>query len=297
MRLPIDWTLPLLLCFFAGSLSAYGDDAVESERRDFMLQKLKDLDVSVPGLIGSESTTFDEEPLLRFSNPISGVVDAGVFVWKREGYPQAIGKIFVNEKKEAWGAYISSLATTRLQMKRDGRRIWTPGPQKGFKRIADAARPSTRSAFRNTQMRNIAQQFQVLDLWKEDPTVNDQDVSDWTLRLLARPLLRYDSKERNVLDGAVFAFVLGTNPEVLLSVEAIDDQSEPYWQYRFTRLTIYELKALRKKKQVWSAERRLAHEMESNMPSHHTWEFFERYPFQRSDQSDGENELRLSGKS
>src|SRR5690348_13654123 len=38
---------------------------------------------------------------LRWSNPVSGVVDGGIFVWTDNGRPMVIGKCFLNEAKEA----------------------------------------------------------------------------------------------------------------------------------------------------------------------------------------------------
>ncbi len=276
----LAWAVICVHCF---TTTARSDEPTSvSERREFLKETLSAYSLSVREGRTAKPISFDEQPVLRFYNPISGVVEAGVFVWNRNGYPHAVGKIFINEKKNAWGDYITSLASTRMEMRHDGEMVWLPRPQERFRRIGDFAHPAKSGVARKAQLRGIATQFQVLDLWKEDPIISDRAVTDWTLRLLAKPLVRYESEQHSVLDGAIFAFVLGTNPEVLLSIEAKTDEPEPYWQYRFARLTIYQLQAFRNSKKVWSAERILADEMSSNMPSYHGWHYFGRYPFQPS---------------
>jgi hypothetical protein len=51
------------------------------------------------------------------------------------------------------------------------------------------------------------------------------------LRPLATPLYRYPTRGA-VLDGALFAFVVGTDPELLLLIEAQDDR----WRYAVARM-------------------------------------------------------------
>lgn len=247
-----------------------------SERREFLVNTFARYAISADEA-GGETVSLNRKPLHYFANPISGVVEAGVFVWEQDGYPLAVGKVFINEKKKAWGDYISSLSATRMQMKKSDDMLWRPSATK-FKTLEDSSIPSSVSSARRAQMRAIARQFRVFDLWKEDGLINNEVGTDWSLRMLAKPLLRYASKQRNVLDGGVFAFVLGTNPEAILTIEAIDDGNSSYWRYRFSRLTIYQLRAKRKGKLVWSVPRMLADEMPINMTSYHGWHYFDAYP-------------------
>jgi hypothetical protein len=59
------------------------------------------------------------------------------------------------------------------------------------------------------------------------------------LRQLASPLVRYADEKDGVMDGAIFAFANGTNPEVLLVIEAhaAKKDSEPRWRYAFAQMT------------------------------------------------------------
>jgi hypothetical protein len=75
------------------------------------------------------------------------------------------------------------------------------------------------------------------------------------LRLLMNPVFRYASPERNVADGAIFAFVVGTDAEVLLLLEARGEPNEYRWQYALARLNRDELAASFKEQEVWRVER------------------------------------------
>ncbi len=253
----------------------------QSERREFLVETLARYSLAAEKNPATKMS-LNRQPLHYFSNPISGVVEAGVFVWERDGHPHAIGKIFINEKKNAWGDYISSLSSSALQMKRSGYLLWRPGAAR-FKTLDDCQKPSSNSNARKVQMRAIASQFLVFDLWKEDALIRDDKGTDWTLRMLAKPLLRYKSTQHRIVDGALFAFVLGTNPEAILTIEAKDDADTPYWQYRLSRLTIYELKAKRQNKLVWSVPKILADDMPIDMTSYHGWHVFRKYPFDPSE--------------
>ena len=73
-----------------------------------------------------------------------------------------------------------------------------------------------------------------------------------TLRLLPKPLTRYGKPGGPVEDGALFSFVLGTDPEVFLMLEARPGKAGFEWQYAFAPMTSYEVKGSWKGKEVWA---------------------------------------------
>ena len=79
-----------------------------------------------------------------------------------------------------------------------------------------------------------------------------QNQSWQRLRLLAKPLARYGKPGSNLIDGALFSFVLGTDPEVYLMLEARTGNSGPEWQYGLAPMSTYALKAACKGQEVWS---------------------------------------------
>jgi hypothetical protein len=73
-----------------------------------------------------------------------------------------------------------------------------------------------------------------------------------TLRLLTTPLIRYGKPDSEVTDGAMFAFVHGTDPEALLLFEARPSDRGSQWHYAFGSMTSYALKASREDVEVWN---------------------------------------------
>jgi hypothetical protein len=65
---------------------------------------------------------------------------------------------------------------------------------------------------------------------------------------------RYQSKNPDVLDGAIFAIVLGTDPELLLLIEARRDGHEHRWQYAVARMNDNSLAVYYQGRKVWRAE-------------------------------------------
>src|SRR4029450_2592840 len=52
-----------------------------------------------------------------------------------------------------------------------------------------------------------------------------------TLRLVRQAVYRYEQTPQDVIDGGMFAFVQGTDPEVFLIVEAVKTAEGPRWGY------------------------------------------------------------------
>ena len=101
-------------------------------------------------------------------------------------------------------------------------------------------------------MAQIAREFKgQMTGWKNDDS--DREF----LRLLGKPLFRYKPETPDIVDGAVFAFAQGTDPEILLLLEARQKEGakDSTWQYAFVRRTSGGLKAWHKDELVWEAEK------------------------------------------
>jgi hypothetical protein len=135
--------------------------------------------------------------------------------------------------------------------RKDGQVVWQPQEAGvAFAAIEGAPAPEEGRTQRLRQMKMLAEQFQATMLgWKADSTDREE------LRLLSKPLYRYDPKEGAVIDGAVFAFAMGTDPEVLLLIEAVRERDNATWQYAFARRTSGQLEGRWKDRQVWNAGR------------------------------------------
>ena len=97
-------------------------------------------------------------------------------------------------------------------------------------------------------MRDLAAGFAVADDFRE---------KGWqALRPMPKPFARYGKPGSPLIDGAVFCFALGTDPEAYLMLEARAGKGGPGWQYAFAPQTSYALKASWKGQEVWSLPNR-----------------------------------------
>ncbi len=77
----------------------------------------------------------------------------------------------------------------------------------------------------------------------------------WELRLLPTPLYRYPAAKTGVVDGALFALIsnAGTDPEVLLILEAREEGGKLRWEYACGRFSDWELHVQRKGTEVYAS--------------------------------------------
>jgi hypothetical protein len=92
-------------------------------------------------------------------------------------------------------------------------------------------------------MQALAREFTAEDLFR--------DQSWQPLRMLTKPFARYGKAGARATDGALFAYVLTTDPEVYLMIEARAGKDGPEWQYAFAPMTIYSVRASWKGQAVW----------------------------------------------
>jgi hypothetical protein len=89
---------------------------------------------------------------------------------------------------------------------------------------------------RARQMKAIARKFTASASSKKIPYVE--------LRLVDQPLHRYADADHGLIDGAVFSFAAGTNPELLLLVDCRrESKGNLVWQYGCARMSAANLEA------------------------------------------------------
>ena len=186
---------------------------------------------------------------LRWANNARGSEDGLTLLYVFEGKPLATACLYPWNKRLVHD--FESLSRGNIVARKDSQFVWQP-KQSGvqFARIPDAPPPEATPAQRLRQIKSLAEQFQSSMLgWKADSSDREE------LRLLPRPLYRYEPKEGAVIDGAVFAFVMGTDPESLLLIEAVKEGDAAAWEFAFARRTSGELEGRHQGKVVWHADR------------------------------------------
>jgi hypothetical protein len=127
--------------------------------------------------------------------------------------------------------------------------MWRPKDEWEWHPLPGAAAPAAAAPQRSAQMRALAGEFavEVLD------TRNVPKGEDQTPRLLSKPLYRYDAGQTKSLDGALYAFVLGTDPELLLLFECDTAAAKPEWRFGVGRMNRDAIRVKRKGETVWEA--------------------------------------------
>jgi hypothetical protein len=195
-------------------------------------------------------------PVLRWRNVTRGTQESeGVFVlWVSKGRPEASASIYPWEGTIAH-EFVSLSRGALLVAREGGRVIWSPETSGvEFKDIPDAPAPADTPTARLRQMKVLADRFKVtMTGWKADRSDREE------LRLLPKPLYRAELSEApgpnpGWIDGGVFAFVQGTDPEAILMLEVVRQNGRSRWQYAFARATSAGLEARRDKTVVWAVD-------------------------------------------
>lgn len=252
--LVIAWALLACVPLIQAVETEPTDDAARKERLAFMKQQAAEYTVTLDSTSRTRLALHDE-PLLRFSNAVSGVPDGIVVMWKEGARPAIVAQVF-QVKNGAWIHECQSLASAGLKMERDGETFWKP--EKGaqaFRPLPDAPRAAATAPKRLVQMKSIAAKFSATDDFKISPA--DKEVTRNELRPLTTPVYRYQDAKAGIEDGAVFAFVHGTDPELFLVLELrTNDKGQAgaggSWYYSLTPMTCWGVNASLSGTEIWN---------------------------------------------
>jgi hypothetical protein len=191
------------------------------------------------------------EPIARYGDPARLIHDATLWAWGERGRPIAALKVEHQPERPAvarWLLGLVSLAPDRIAVEFFDGKTWTsrrPGIEP--RALPGAPAPADREVTRLGQMRDLAQRFTASEY--AGPARGRLQ-----LRLMPRPLHRYDDTASGPIDGAIFGFAYGTNPDVLLIIEAIGAGSPPGWRYSLARLGGGELFVSLDGREVWKQD-------------------------------------------
>jgi hypothetical protein len=193
-------------------------------------------------------------PVIRWRNAARGQDgEAMLVIWLSHGHPLAMASIYpwAGDMKHEFDLLARKPG---LVAKAEGQVIWSPGSAGvEFRKVPKAKAPGTTPAARLRDMKALAERFEgTMTGW------NAADSDNETLRLLPRPIYRYEisqSKEADdiPLDGALFAFTTGTDPEIVLVLEAVGNGDSASWEYACVRATSGGLEMRLDGATVWTA--------------------------------------------
>lgn len=215
-----------------------------ASRLKFMKETASRIEIRMEG-DGGTKLELATQPLLRWDNQRSFVVDAATFLWISDHRPQVIGGVWI--KNGVSHLDLQSLAQEPLTATVDGKRAWFPSrPGMTWNPMPGAPRPSATRGERLRQMKTLAQGFSAHAI-KNAPDYDEGSI--WELRMMAQPIHRYT--EEAAVDGAIFAFAQGTDPEAFLIFEAREDKEGSQWYFGFAAACGWELHGKLGAREVW----------------------------------------------
>jgi hypothetical protein len=173
--------------------------------------------------------------LLRWSNPAIGRIYGDVFLWTRGNRPAALVSIYewhspYTDRTVEFLSLLDEPMTATI----GGKIVWRPSASElRWTAFEPRTVPASTAQTRLIQMRRLAARFQMV----LDDRRNDDRGETQALRELTRPVFRYDCAETGLIDGGLFAFVSGTDPEAFLLLEARENpETGASWYYALARM-------------------------------------------------------------
>ena len=257
-------SVPLCLCVSIAAISlVIGFDSTATVRDDERGRVRAELLSQMRTLAAQTKVTLDgrsepaelvKDPIFRYDDQPRRFLDATMWLWTDGGRPIACQKIEAKLHQATgepqWGYCFTSLAEGKLAAEWSADRKFSAS-QAGilFADVPGAKHPAAQSSVRRRQAREIARKFSGRIL------INPRTASSAEMRLLATPLYEFTVAGSEVLSGAVFGFETnGTNPDLLVIVEARGEPGGERWQFAPARMTTGGVTLNYAGQKVWEAE-------------------------------------------
>jgi hypothetical protein len=227
------------------------------QRLELMQAAVGSLEAESSELKQKPALAFVPKPLLRYSDPTRGgikteaannvLLDAGVWRLGSEGRPTALVTVEIYQfpdRSRVLSIEFLSMTDAKFSLKHKTENVFWNATASGLslKELPDAPKPAATPGGRLTQMRQLVRRFGAKERF------NNESIE---CRILAQPIDRYESAADKIVDGAIFAFANGTNPEIGIVFESNSER----WLYGIIRLTAAESSVTLDGQQVAAYER------------------------------------------
>ncbi|MBW3601004.1 MAG: hypothetical protein KY475_27525 [Planctomycetes bacterium] len=244
-------TLAGFALFSASALAQ--DDPPDAEQREQWKAAYRRIAESITMRSGPAALDLHPTPLLFYTNPVRHNDQHGtIFLWTDEGRPAVFGSIWSARNRldptvrfvtHEWHSLLEAPETLAT---RGETVLWVSGePGVRWQSLEDAPAPSNSRTVRLLQMRNIVRGLSA--------RIVEEEVNQ--LRLMPQPLYRYPEDVSDAIDGALFAFTLATDPELIAVVEAQNDGPTPTWRVAFARFGALPMSVHNGQREMWSCDR------------------------------------------
>lgn len=273
LSLPVDrrWLAAQVVLGLLVSLVcsvAAEDEPQAKQRLEFMQAELRRLELESAESEPKTAFTFAPKPLLRYSDPTRDIdvaaanvlLDATVWRLGTQGRPTALVTIELYQtpgKPRGVGFEFLSLSKAKFSLKHKTENIrWNPsGSALDLKELPDAPKPASSAAARLVQMRQLTKRFEAKERYRN---------ASIKCRLLTQPIDRYHSDAEKIVDGAIFAYANGTNPELGVVLETDGKR----WRYGVLRFSSAESSVALDGRQVTAYEEQVDFGRHTDRPYH-----------------------------
>lgn len=208
---------------------------------------LKDYQVFVRE--GDEERPLEMISALRWDNVSRGSAIGLTVLYVNKGRPHAACCIYPWQDRLQFE--FGALSRGLLRGEKEGVEFWnmaTPGAE--YHTLGHTPTAAKTKVARLLQMKKLLDRFSLTLLgWNAGDTDRQQ------LRLMPTPLYRYEIDGEGVIDGAVFSYSAGVDPEALVVLELIEDAQGGHWEYAFIRRTTGKLEGYVDGQMIWTVDR------------------------------------------
>ena len=203
-----------------------------AERLEYMKKTMAEYRIFL-GTETEKELTLKREPVFRWARLITDIYDGTTYVWTSDGRPEAVTQIFLMAKpRRRWIHMFTSLSEQPVRAESNGRTVWSPtGAGVKILRVPGSPTPAKTAVLRRRQMSSILDSVDASIKWRGE--------NRFQLRTIPKPIYRYGDPNSEIFDGAIYALSEGTNPKLLLLLEA---RGGPVgaWHYAIVPLTVHE---------------------------------------------------------
>jgi len=234
--------IAIVSCLISSAGANRADEELESKQRlQMMSQEIAQYAIDAPPDASQAAYQFTAKPLLRYSDLTRGtgednvLVDATVWRLGRQGRPTALITLEIYRSSGTSGVLALeclSLTPDRFSLRHkqvDGITWDADESALSLKLLPAAPPPAETPAARLLQLRRLARRFSAREKIESGESM--------VCRMLPQPFDRYQAPDEKIVDGAIFAFANGTNPEIGVFLEC--DGAK--WAYGVVRLSAAEM--------------------------------------------------------
>lgn len=248
------WSFLLLMAW--AMVTIHAEESAERQRA-LRLQQMRTLaeQTEVRLMTADRPAVLVPNPVFRYDDQPRHFIDATMWVWTDAGQPVAFQKIEaviqIDTREPLWGYCFTSLANQPLAMKwADAKPYVTPEAGLKLNPFPGMTEPVAANATaRKLQMNRLARRFGARIIL--NPRTNETA----EMRLLPKPIFEFFDAEGKLPLGAVYGFSSnGTNPDLLVMLQAVTNDDSTEWHFSPTRMTTGGLKLRWDEELVWETE-------------------------------------------